>query len=295
MTASQQSARFTEQSYRGNGSVDESSAKKITITPELAAAWLAKNTHNRTIRKSWVKELARRITSGLWRTTHQGIAFDSQGTLIDGQHRLLAVLEANAPVVMWVFFAGDMSHQLVVDDHGKRSPFDALSLSEIDIAKELTRDHVSTARGMMIGINCNYRWANQELRDFVEAYFPAIDFATSHVLARGKRAHLTIATVAAVIGRAYFHEDKARLIEFCEMLYTGKIAEDTDTAVLRLRDWLLGSNTNGGGGSAKKDIYLRVERALSAFCKHQPLAKLYQANCELYPLPTEISEESSTT
>jgi hypothetical protein len=35
--------------------------------------------------------------------THQGIAFDVNGVLVDGQHRLAAVVEADQPVEMTVF------------------------------------------------------------------------------------------------------------------------------------------------------------------------------------------------
>ena len=35
-------------------------------------------------------------------TTHQGIAFDENGVLQDGQHRLCAIVSANKPVDMMV-------------------------------------------------------------------------------------------------------------------------------------------------------------------------------------------------
>ena len=61
------------------------------ITPEMANKILEKNTANRKVRVSWVDTLAGILRRGEWVVTHQGIALDKNGNLIDGQHRLLAI------------------------------------------------------------------------------------------------------------------------------------------------------------------------------------------------------------
>lgn len=75
----------------------------ITITPEMAKEWLASNIkNNRPIKRA--KEYAEDMKAGKWRLTHQGIAFNEEGTLIDGQNRLTAIVMANIPVTMSVAF-----------------------------------------------------------------------------------------------------------------------------------------------------------------------------------------------
>lgn len=69
-----------------------------TVTPEIASFFLQKNIGNRDYRKSWVTHLSNSIKNGEWLTTHQGIAFDKDGNLIDGQHRLLAIIESGLSV-----------------------------------------------------------------------------------------------------------------------------------------------------------------------------------------------------
>jgi len=75
---------------------------KITITPELAARFLEFNANNRPLSQSWVKTIAKAITDGSWRQTHQGIAFSGDITsprrLMDGQHRLAAVVKAGTSI-----------------------------------------------------------------------------------------------------------------------------------------------------------------------------------------------------
>jgi len=63
----------------------------VELTAELAQKWLSKNTHNRKLRNSDVERYARDMIAGLWRRTHQGIAFDWNGIMIDGQHRCAAL------------------------------------------------------------------------------------------------------------------------------------------------------------------------------------------------------------
>jgi len=62
------------------------------VSPSLARDWLGKNwDRNRLIRDSRVTDWEREMVAGRWRVTHQGIAFNKDGTLIDGQHRLTAL------------------------------------------------------------------------------------------------------------------------------------------------------------------------------------------------------------
>jgi hypothetical protein len=61
------------------------------ITPAVARAMLAANTDNRPLRRNHVANLRASFLRGEYVTTHQGIAFDDKGVLLDGQHRLEAI------------------------------------------------------------------------------------------------------------------------------------------------------------------------------------------------------------
>jgi hypothetical protein len=59
------------------------------------------------------------MTSGHWRQTHQGIAFDEKGKLIDGQHRLAAIMMANKTISMPVTFdVPNNNDQFTIIDRG---------------------------------------------------------------------------------------------------------------------------------------------------------------------------------
>lgn len=76
----------------------------VEVTPALAAEWLEKNVaNNRPVRAVDVSKFARDMMNGNWRLTHQGIAFNTEGRLIDGQHRLRAVVQSKCTVPMMVW------------------------------------------------------------------------------------------------------------------------------------------------------------------------------------------------
>src|SRR5438105_15160569 len=68
-----------------------------TITPKKAQEYLGRNTANRPLSQRTVRDFAQAMRRGEWRVTHQGIAFDTTGALVDGQHRLAALVEAAVP------------------------------------------------------------------------------------------------------------------------------------------------------------------------------------------------------
>lgn len=99
-----------------NSNNGEMYSEVITITPELAAKLLKEfNYNNRNINEIRARLYAEQMKAGKWRLTHQGIAFAKNGHLIDGQHRLEAVVRANIPVDMWVFF-NCQNNSIGVDD-----------------------------------------------------------------------------------------------------------------------------------------------------------------------------------
>lgn len=83
------------------------------ITPKWASQILqTRNPLNRNISRPLVEKLVRDIKAGAWVVTHQGIALDDKGDLIDGQHRLEAVRQANVSVKMQVTFGLPAKFQL---------------------------------------------------------------------------------------------------------------------------------------------------------------------------------------
>ena len=87
----------------------------IIITPQQAAAWLERNKDNRKLSSHKVKEYLSEIKSGRWRYTHQGVAFDTEGFLLDGQHRLEAIKEAGIATKSVVAYGVERGEFTIID------------------------------------------------------------------------------------------------------------------------------------------------------------------------------------
>lgn len=70
----------------------------ILLTPELATKLLEGNRLNRPLRDLHVKRIAAQIASGKWKFNGDTIKVADDGDVLDGQHRLWAVIEANRAI-----------------------------------------------------------------------------------------------------------------------------------------------------------------------------------------------------
>lgn len=116
----------------------------VTITPQQAAAWTEhQNTHNRSIRWEFVGFLADQIRSGDWVVDGNPIRFDYNDVVLDGQHRLLAIIEAGMAVQAFVTTGLAPASQQVMDTGLKRSLGDQLRLmgekNTTQLASTITR------------------------------------------------------------------------------------------------------------------------------------------------------------
>ena len=99
-----------------------------TIGPVQAKELLGHNVHNRNLRTSDVGRLAAAMRSGDWQLNGETIKVAPDGTLVDGQHRLAAIIKANVAVQVVIAFDVDLSAQHTVDTGIKRKLSDALKL-----------------------------------------------------------------------------------------------------------------------------------------------------------------------
>ena len=71
----------------------------VTMTPQWASQLLGQSAQkNRKFKRKHLERLTHTIQSGNWYITAQGIALDSEDNILDGQHRLAAVVKAEKPI-----------------------------------------------------------------------------------------------------------------------------------------------------------------------------------------------------
>lgn len=136
--------------------------KIMKVGPDVAAAWLEKNTHNRDLRQTTVDAYASAMKRGEWKLTPEPIAFchpwtDSQGnhhpeTLIEGQHRLWAVVTSGVEVEFTVWWGCEPDEFDVIGQGIVRSQGDVLQITRRDIKHPtVVAKVISTTRNKLFG------------------------------------------------------------------------------------------------------------------------------------------------
>lgn len=102
----------------------------VTMTPEWAANILqTQNINNRRLRPQVVAHYAEAIRAGQWKLTQQGIAISAEGVLLDGQHRLAAIVAAEQSVEIALATDCDPSIFAVIDTGSARLASDLLQMN----------------------------------------------------------------------------------------------------------------------------------------------------------------------
>jgi len=228
-----------------------------TVTPDLAAKYLATNTLNRRPRPRQVEILKRDLQSGTWRLSHQGIAFGTSGRLLDGQHRLLAIQQSGIPAELLVFRDMPEDTQEFVDTNAARSVAENLQLLDgiTDAAK--------------VAAYCNalaHHWCGFKLKVSLPqtrkilTLFPKIKLLaaadTPRIPPVYRRVHYLAPAALAL------HIDTKKAADFFDAFTLGKNLTEGHPALL-LRDHAVRAFT--GPGSARTESF---HRALDCTAAH---------------------------
>ena len=101
----------------------------VTMTPQWASQLLGQTKQkNRKFKRRHLERLTSTIQSGNWYITAQGIALDNQNNILDGQHRLAAVVRAEKPIQIMLGRNLDPGIFNVVDTGCTRTAGDALDI-----------------------------------------------------------------------------------------------------------------------------------------------------------------------
>jgi hypothetical protein len=256
---------------------------RVLVTPAMAMDWLDNaNTSNRKVSDAHVQRLARDMASGEWKLTHEGIAFDPSGILLDGQHRLWAVVMSETPVEMHVWRNVTREALMAIDCGKSRSLCDVLRLGGGH--GEVGTTDLAVLRAMLGGLAGPVALSPSQAAEALGKHAAAVKLA---VEALPRARWIACAATRAVIGRAYYSCDHDRLREFGRMLGTGVVPEGGAVAVVLLRQFL--SEKAGHSRQAGHERYTKTQRALVAFLKGEAISRLYAATQEHFPLPEEVA------
>lgn len=102
------------------------SIKPQLITPAYAAELLKMNTNNRAIRQSKVDALAESMRKGEWELSNDAITISEGNVLLNGQHRLMAVVKSGVPCNFIVYTGAPDSTFDIMDTPSLRKVSDVI-------------------------------------------------------------------------------------------------------------------------------------------------------------------------
>lgn len=220
-------------------------AEKL-ITPEVAKGYLAANRGNRRVRRSVVQRYAADMQAGQWHLGTGAIVVDVNGVLIDGQHRLLACIEADAAFPCVVFEGVDPAAKAGIDQGAKRSLSDVLSWKgEVN------------ATNLAAAVRVGWTWSNgdpfnrhrvpsvDETLDWLDRN-PSIRSAVIDAQPCRRQFYCPLAVVAATLHRLRL-VDAAGADEFLEQVETGANLP-VGAPALALRNWMTGQAASATTG-----------------------------------------------
>lgn len=100
----------------------------LEITPHIAAVWLKNRHTNRSMHLSQLNKLKRALERERWEINGETIIFDEWGRLIEGQHRLQAVVDTQKTIWSLVVTGIDKERFKTMGQGAKRTTGDILSI-----------------------------------------------------------------------------------------------------------------------------------------------------------------------
>jgi hypothetical protein len=263
------------------------------ITPTKAHELLGMNTHNRDVRPNRVEELAGAITRGEWKVNGDAIRISATGVILDGQHRLLAVIKADKPIESFVITGLADDTQSTMDQARRRTFADSLKLdgeTDYNGLASVTRvvwnwNKFKVPSGQNIQITPTIA----QLYDTLAAH-PGIRDATikAHRLSY-KPPGLTRAQVGGLAYVFSLHTSVENVDAFFESITSGAGLEEGDPRLLLRRR--LERDLAAGSGTAKLHSLAKAALTVKAFNAWMSGKKIHQlkwsiggADPERFPL-----------
>jgi hypothetical protein len=254
-----------------------------TLAQELLDKMRPRQRHKREL---WVERLVKIHEEGEFVPTHQGIGIDIMGRTVDGQHRLTMVVRAGKGCWMLVAEGLDDAAVLAIDLHAKRKPEDQIRMID-DILNPSAAD-VAIARSMSSGCDGS---GNREILNstfsvhrFLEQHWEAITFSKQYMKAR----RVCVASVRAAVAKAWYYEDREKLLAFMRVLGTLEANGPREFAAISFRKWLddeKNLHIINGGFSMRAVLHRMTVAAIQAFLKGQTGRRIVPVEEDPWPLP----------
>lgn len=153
-------------------SSSQPSARVVTLTPERAAEYLNRNPRNRKVSPRNYAVIVRAIRNGEWELNGEAIKIDTNGFILDGQHRCHAVVEAGLSIKTFIIENLPATVQDTMDTGKSRTLADILAIrgeaNANTVAAIARRIYISKRFGIRAATTASYPTTNKECLRFFD-------------------------------------------------------------------------------------------------------------------------------
>jgi len=235
------------------------SAQVETVTPAMAQEWLNVNTNNRPKNKNTVLHSQTMIENGQWQINGESIKISDAGTLLDGQHRLQAIVNSGVPVEMFVVRGLSTEAFQTIDAGKARSYGDFLKINGTT-----STNPAALAAAARVAMSFNkdtgeYVYSGSKtsvpsLIQFTDNHIGLVNCVQTQITALyGKK--LCSVSVAAGLNYIFSLVDPEAADTFFSSLATGANLED-GSPVLALRNRLISLSGGGHAGATHQKMII---------------------------------------
>lgn len=237
------------------------------VTPDRAVEMLKFNTRNRPVKPHAVNRYASDMRNGRWQYNGQDIVFSDDGVLLDGQHRLLAVVAADMAVPIGIKRGLPAEVFATIDAGTPRGAGDILAMCNV-----LNYNAVAAIARMAVLFSAS-RSINEQVSRTEVTEFVLSEPSLQDALNAAKRAKAVVNTTstAAVLflaNKAGLYADE--IDEFVTGVASGANLELGDPR-LALRTWSINERSKNRGIINPVACFSAVARAWTAFATNEEL------------------------
>ena len=272
---------------------------KTLVTEDIARSWLERNFCNRPISQSLVEMYERDMKEGRWKTNGATICFSKNGELIDGQHRLTAIVHTGIPQYMWVMTG--ITKTCHIDDGRKRTlkdqvlvmgvakTGDAFANTTILAAVKFLYGYWKTGNGRTHRIID--RPPTEEMVKWMQLHEEAVNLAADLSKKHSRtQVNLNLGFVAAAIMVCSLNgvpENQIR--EWHKAARTGEYQNETQVSAIKYRNLII--KAPHSKESVMTPLFLQAQHSIKVF----GIKKISRLNeTEAFPFEWEIKEKSSS-
>jgi len=191
---------------------------RVLITPEVATEWLETRGDNRKVMQTVVDTYATDMKEGRWVFNGAPIQFDEHGKLLNGQHRLWAIIESGCSIEAVVQWGIPRAAQATIDTGAKWRGKDVLYMKG--------EKNVSLLQATL-------KWVDKDEKGMILGMRPISNSQTLEVLERHPNVRRSVDFISSVKGPLY-----ASVAAFLHYKIAPEDPEKADTFFQRLADGL---------------------------------------------------------